>query len=71
VASLEMCRDGEIEISQEQVFGPIMLRSPQKPRPEQTVSFDDGWGTSPRVDEEARLSGEAAIDGAGGDDDER
>ncbi|MCC9622788.1 segregation/condensation protein A [Thalassospira sp. MA62] len=32
VASLEMCRDGELEISQEQVFGPILLRSPQKNR---------------------------------------
>ena len=32
VASLEMCRDGELEISQEKVFGPIMLRSPQKRR---------------------------------------
>lgn len=29
VASLEMCRDGELEISQEETFGPIMLRSPQ------------------------------------------
>lgn len=32
VASLEMCRDGELEISQEQIFGPIMLRSPQTRR---------------------------------------
>ena len=32
VASLEMCRDGELEISQEEVFGPILLRSPQKRR---------------------------------------
>ncbi|MDP2697971.1 ScpA family protein [Thalassospira sp.] len=32
VASLEMCRDGELEISQEKTFGPIMLRSPQTRR---------------------------------------
>ena len=32
VASLEMCRDGELEISQEETFGPILLRSPQTAR---------------------------------------
>ena len=32
VASLEMCRDGELEISQEETFGPILLRSPQTVR---------------------------------------
>ena len=42
VASLEMCRDGELEISQEQVFGPIMLRSPQKRRdPELDITSGD------------------------------
>ena len=42
VASLEMCRDGELEISQEQVFGPIMLRSPQKRRdPELEITSGD------------------------------
>jgi segregation and condensation protein A len=42
VASLEMCRDGELEISQEQVFGPIMLRSPQKRRdPELNITSGD------------------------------
>ncbi|UKV16500.1 segregation/condensation protein A [Thalassospiraceae bacterium SW-3-3] len=42
VASLEMCRDGELEISQEQVFGPIMLRSPQKRRdPELDIASED------------------------------
>ena len=42
VASLEMCRDGELDISQEQVFGPIMLRSPQKRRdPELNITSGD------------------------------
>ncbi len=42
VASLEMCRDGELEISQEQVFGPIMLRSPQRRRdPELDITSGD------------------------------
>ncbi|WP_404426695.1 segregation and condensation protein A [Thalassospira australica] len=53
VASLEMCRDGELEISQEQVFGPIMLRSPQKRRdPELAITSGDysdmdTFGTKP------------------------
>jgi len=44
VASLEMCRDGELEISQEEVFGPILLRSPQKRRDGDTdrpIASDD------------------------------
>ncbi|WP_085582941.1 segregation and condensation protein A [Thalassospira mesophila] len=70
VASLEMCRDGELEIAQEQVFGPIMLRSPQKPRPEQTVSFDDGWDGVTGADKDRGLATQdaiGAIDGAGDD----
>ncbi|WP_417815130.1 segregation and condensation protein A [Thalassospira alkalitolerans] len=42
VASLEMCRDGELEILQEQVFGPIMLRSPQKKRDPEEPGITSG-----------------------------
>jgi segregation and condensation protein A len=34
VASLEMCRDGELEIRQSDLYGPILLRSPQTRREE-------------------------------------